>query len=233
MEAKFKQEVQRSKETRQHVVEAREHAVANTKLIKQDTKSMRAELSVQKKLFAEREVSLCLAHKEELDVQKTSFVEREASLSKSYDEKMQAKMEDMKTLGELLQDKKKKEVQVTRSCHKDEQKQQVAHTAIQQAKKTVEAKQHISAHNLDIERRKQKKANERERRDYVRIIKNQKAKLLSLSTMVSDSEIACQNHDSTRLSKSKDVAEKRENIIGCKTDKISELRDALEQECDE
>ena len=50
----------------------------------------------------------------------------------------------------------------------------------------MEAKQHISAHNLDIGRRKQKKANEREGRGYSRIIESQKAKILSLSTMVSD-----------------------------------------------
>eukprot|EP00957_Ditylum_brightwellii_P023127 1744959-Ditylum_brightwellii.AAC.1 len=37
-----------------------------------------------------------------------------------------------------------------------------------------------------------------------------------------------ENHDIARLSKSKDVAEKRENIIGHKTDKISELRGTLE-----
>eukprot|EP00957_Ditylum_brightwellii_P124525 9490442-Ditylum_brightwellii.AAC.1 len=69
---------------------------------------MQAELSAHKKLFAEREASLCQAHKEELDAQKTSFVKREASLSKLHDKKMQAKMEDMKTLSELLQDEKKK-----------------------------------------------------------------------------------------------------------------------------
>eukprot|EP00957_Ditylum_brightwellii_P157568 11992946-Ditylum_brightwellii.AAC.2 len=69
---------------------------------------MQAELSVQEKLFVEREASLPQAHKEDLNAQKTSFVEREASFSKSHDEKMQVKMEDMKTLSELLQDKKKK-----------------------------------------------------------------------------------------------------------------------------
>eukprot|EP00957_Ditylum_brightwellii_P064139 4865976-Ditylum_brightwellii.AAC.1 len=53
MEAK--QEVQCSEEARQHVVEARERAVSKKKLFKQDTKSMQAEFSAQKKSFAERE----------------------------------------------------------------------------------------------------------------------------------------------------------------------------------
>eukprot|EP00957_Ditylum_brightwellii_P012045 909832-Ditylum_brightwellii.AAC.2 len=86
-------------------------------------------------------------------------------------------MEDMKTVSELLQDKKKKVNKVSvkgspssQVSSQAEQKQQATHTAIWQANKAVEAKQHISAHNLGIERRKQKKANEREGRDYGRII---------------------------------------------------------------
>eukprot|EP00957_Ditylum_brightwellii_P039453 2984525-Ditylum_brightwellii.AAC.1 len=59
---------------------------------------MQEELSVQKMLLAEREVSLCQAHKDEFDSQKLSFFKRESSLSKSHNEKIQAKMENMKTL---------------------------------------------------------------------------------------------------------------------------------------
>eukprot|EP00957_Ditylum_brightwellii_P114214 8707886-Ditylum_brightwellii.AAC.1 len=47
------------------------------------------------------------------------------------------------------------------------------------------------------------------------------------------SEIAYQTCNIARLLKLKSVAEKRENAIGCKTGKISELREALEWEQDE
>eukprot|EP00957_Ditylum_brightwellii_P066562 5052343-Ditylum_brightwellii.AAC.1 len=137
-----------------HLQRVVKEANANTSL-KNENKSLKQELSAQKKLFAEREASLCQAHKEELDAQKASFVKMEASLSKSHDEKMQAKMEDMKTLiNPIPKYLQQQEVQVARSYHKAEQKQQATHTAIWQAKKAVEAKLHISAHNLDVERRK-------------------------------------------------------------------------------
>eukprot|EP00957_Ditylum_brightwellii_P012046 909832-Ditylum_brightwellii.AAC.3 len=55
----------------------------------------------------------------------------------------------------------------------------------------------------------------------------------SADNLSKQSEIACPNGNIAIPSKSKDVAETRKNVTGHKTDKISELRDALEWERNE